>query len=35
MPKTVFTRRANQPLSIVVRTGAEEHRFSAVLEWKR
>ena len=35
MPKAVSARRANQPLSILVRTGAEEHRFSAVLKWKR
>jgi hypothetical protein len=35
VPKTVFARRADQPLSIVVKTGAEEHRFSATLKWKR
>jgi hypothetical protein len=34
VPKPVLARRADQPLSITVRTGAEEHRFSAVLKWK-
>jgi hypothetical protein len=34
MPKAAFARRADQPLSIVVTTGAEEHRFSAMLKWK-
>ena len=34
MPKTVFRRKANQPLTIDVRTGAEVHRFTATLKWK-
>jgi hypothetical protein len=34
MPKKVFARRADQPLSISVKTGAEEHRFDAILKWK-
>jgi hypothetical protein len=35
MPKAVFARRTDQPLSISVTTGAEQHRFNAVLKWKR
>ncbi len=34
VPKTVFDRRSDQPLSVIVRTGAEEHRFAATLHWK-
>lgn len=34
MPKTAFARRADQPMSIWVRTGAEQHRFNATLKWK-
>jgi hypothetical protein len=34
MPKEAFALRADQPLSILVTTGAEEHRFSAMLKWK-
>lgn len=34
MPKAVLARRADQPLSISVRTGAEEHQFRAMLKWK-
>lgn len=34
MPKAVFARKADQPLTIAVRTGAEEHRFAATLKWK-
>ena len=34
LPKAAFARRADQPLSIVVRTGPEEHRFNATLKWK-
>ena len=34
MPKAVFDRRADQPLTIVVTTGAEKHRFPATLHWK-
>lgn len=34
VPKAVFARHADQPLSIDVRTGAEEHHFQAMLHWK-
>ena len=34
VPRSVFRKRADQPLTITVRTGAEEHRFSAVMKWK-
>jgi hypothetical protein len=34
MPKAAFRKRADQPLTILVRTGAEEHRFAATLKWK-
>ncbi len=35
MPKAVFQKKAaDQPLTITVRTGAEEHRFAATLKWK-
>ena len=34
VPKAVFARRADQPLSIIVKTGPEEHRFQASLKWK-
>ena len=34
VPKPVLARKADQPLTILVRTGAEEHRFSAVMKWK-
>lgn len=34
MPKAVYARKADQPLTIAVRTGNEEHRFAAVLKWK-
>ncbi len=34
VPKPVQGRRADQPLSITVRTGREEHRFPAMLHWK-
>ena len=34
MPKTVFRRKMDQPLTIDVRTGAEQHRFAATLKWK-
>lgn len=34
MPKAAFRKKADQPLTIVVRTGAEEHRFDATLKWK-
>jgi len=35
VPRAVFARRVDQPLSISVRTGSEEHRFYATLKWKR
>ncbi|MEA3057553.1 MAG: hypothetical protein QOF34_368 [Sphingomonadales bacterium] len=34
VPKAVFARRADQPLTILVTTGAEQHRFDAILKWK-
>ena len=34
VPKPVQGRRADQPLSIIVRTGREDHRFPAMLRWK-
>jgi hypothetical protein len=34
MPETIFHRKANQPLTIDVRTGTEVHRFMATLKWK-
>ena len=34
VPKDVQKRRVDQPLSITVRTGREEHRFSGTLRWK-
>ena len=34
VPKSVFRKRADQPLTITVRTGAEEHRFAAAMKWK-
>lgn len=34
VPKSVFERRADQPLTILVRTGGEQHRFAATLKWK-
>jgi hypothetical protein len=34
LPKTVFNRKADQPLTVIVRTGGEEHRFQATLHWK-
>ena len=34
VPSAVFRRKADQPLTITVRTGAEEHRFAATLKWK-
>jgi hypothetical protein len=34
IPKVAFQRKADQPLTITVRTGAEEHRFLATLKWK-
>jgi hypothetical protein len=34
VPKPVFNRKADQPLTVIVRTGGEEHRFAATLHWK-
>jgi hypothetical protein len=34
VPKGVLDRKADQPLTVIVRTGAEEHRFPAILHWK-
>lgn len=34
LPKDVFNREADQPLTVIVRTGAEVHRFTATLHWK-
>ena len=34
LPKSVFNRKADQPLTVIVRTGGEEHRFAATLHWK-
>ena len=34
LPKSVFNRKADQPLTVIVRTGSEEHRFAATLHWK-
>jgi hypothetical protein len=35
LPKAAFERKADQPLTILVRTGAEQHRFDATLKWKK
>jgi hypothetical protein len=34
VPKTVFDRRADQPLTVLVQTGSETHEFPATLHWK-
>lgn len=34
MPQAEFAKHADQPLTILVRTGAQEHRFAATLKWK-
>ena len=34
VPKQVQTRRVDVPVSIIVQTGREEHRFPAILRWK-
>lgn len=34
VPESVFDKRTDQPLTITVQTGAEEHRFPATLHWK-
>jgi hypothetical protein len=34
VPKDVFNRKTDQPLTVIVRTGSEEHRFAATLHWK-
>lgn len=33
LPKLVYSKKADQPLTIAVRTGAEVHRFPATLKW--
>ena len=35
MPKSVFARQSDQPLSIAVTTGPETHQFQAMLKWKK
>ena len=34
MPKAAFQKKSDQALTIVVHTGAEEHRFLATMKWK-
>lgn len=34
VPRDVQRRKADQPLTIMVRTGGEQHRFSGTLRWK-
>jgi hypothetical protein len=34
VPRAVQRARTDQPLTIIVRTGAEEHRFAGMLRWK-
>jgi len=34
VPKDVQRRKVDQPLSIIVRTGSEDHVFSGILRWK-
>ena len=34
VPKTVFDRKADQPLTVIVATGSETHEFPATLHWK-
>jgi hypothetical protein len=34
VPRRVLARKADQPLTVVVRTGGEIHRFAAILKWK-
>jgi hypothetical protein len=34
VPKAVLSRKIDQPLIIIVRTGGEEHRFAATLHWR-
>jgi len=34
MPKAVFRRKADQQLTIEIRTAGEKHRFAATLKWK-
>lgn len=34
LPKSVFDRRADQPLTVIVATGSEKHEFPATLHWK-
>jgi hypothetical protein len=34
MPKEVFRRKSDMPLTVLIRTGSEVHRFAATLKWK-
>ena len=34
LPKSEFAKRVDQPLTIVIRTGGQAHRFAATLKWK-
>lgn len=34
LPKAVLERQADQPMTILVNTGKEQHRFAAMLKWK-
>ena len=34
VPKAVFNHKADQPLTVIVQAGGEEHRFAATLHWK-
>ncbi len=34
MPKDVFRRKADMPLTVLVRTGSEVNRFATTLKWK-
>jgi hypothetical protein len=34
VPKAVFDRKTDQPLTVIIATGAETHEFPATLHWK-
>ena len=34
MPKELFRRKSDMPLTVLIRTGSEVHRFAATLKWK-
>ena len=34
MPKELFRRKSDMPLTVLIRTGSEVHRFTATLKWK-